>query len=405
MAVAGVLAFALLVLWLRERRVRRAQAARRRTEVDRELGAVSQLSEGLAGAADGQETARRLVDAVFEPVSADFAAVALVDEAARRARGLIARGRPEIEDWWPSMRVRLDGEPSGIATAARERRPIVVDDVESSPLVSARLAEQVKAKTAVFVPVTAERAIRAVLVVASEQQRAFTAEELALLQALAAEAALALARVRTATALEEALAREQLVARIGRRVRSELDLDAVLRTAAEELGRAIGVSRAFVRLGGFGEARAVAEWEAPGVEPVGSAAARLPALNLAVRDRRTVRVSDIEAAAELHDAALGDIDLLRALGVRAVLATPIVVFDDVIGVFGMHRAAVAEWADEEVALAEAVAREAGLAIHTARLLDDDRRRGGQQGRPPRGGAGRDRRGQGGGRPRTPPRAP
>ena len=379
MAVAGVLAIALLVLWLRERRVRHAQAVRRRTEVDRELGAVSQLSEELAGATDAQETARQLVDAVFETVSADFAAVALVDDAARRARGLIARGRPEIEDWWPSMRVHLDSEPSGIATAAREGRTIAIDDVASSSLVSARLAEQVKAKTAVFVPVAAEGAIRAVLVVASEQQRPFTAEELALLQALAAEAALALARVRSATALEEALAREQLVARIGRRVRSELDLDAVLRIAAEELGRAVGVSRAFVRLGGFGEARAVAEWEAPGVDPVGAGAARLPALNLAVRERRTVRVSDVEAASELQDPALGDVDLLRALGVRAVLATPIVLFDDVIGVFGLHRAAVGDWADEEVALAEAVAREAGLAIHTARLLDEDRRRVKQQG--------------------------
>ena len=379
MAIAAVLALLLLVLWLRERRARRAQAARRRTEVDRELGAVSQLSEALAGAVDAQETARRLVDAVFDTVGADFAAVALVDEAARRARGLIARGRQEIEDWWPSMRVHLDTEPSGIATAARERRTIAVEDVTTSPLVSPRLAEQVNAKAAVFVPVAAEGAIRAILIVASEQQRAFRPDEIALLQALSAEAALALARVRSATALEEALAREQLIARIGRRVRSELDLDAVLRISAEELGRAVGVTRAFVRLGGFGEARHVAEWEAPGIDPVGPGAARLPALNLAVRDRRTVRVADIEEATELHDQALGDVDLLRALGVRAVLATPIVVFEDVIGVFGMHRATVSEWADEEVALAEAVAREAGLAIHTAGLLNEDRRRVEQQG--------------------------
>src|SRR4051812_14189555 len=141
MAVAALLALALLVLWLREGRVGRAQAARRRSEVDRELGAVSQLSEGLAGAADGQETARRLVDAVFEAVSADFAAVALVDEAARRARGLIARGRPEIEGWWPSMRVRLHGEPSGVAAAARGRPAIGVDGGGASPPVGARAAE------------------------------------------------------------------------------------------------------------------------------------------------------------------------------------------------------------------------------------------------------------------------
>jgi PAS domain S-box-containing protein len=377
-AAAGC-ALALLLLWLRERRVARVQAARRRTEVDRELGAVAQLSERLAGVRDARDAARQLVGAVFEPVTADFAAVALVDEEARRARGLVARGRPEVEEWWPSVRVHLDSEPSGIATAARERTTITIDDVTSSALVNQRLAEQVRARSAVFVPVAAEGAIQAVLVVAREEQRSFTPDEVALLQAAAAETALAFERVRSAAALEDALAREQLVARIGRRVRSELDLGAVLQTSVEELGRAVGVTRCFIRLGRSGdELPAVAEWEAPGASKVGDRTPRMPALNLAVRDRRTVLVTDIETATELHDPALGDVDILRHLGVRAVLATPVVVFDEVIGVFGLHRDQVGPWGDEEVALAEAVAREAGLAIHTARLLDEDRRRVQQQ---------------------------
>ena len=177
-------------------------------------------------------------------------------------------------------------------------------------------------------PVVADSAVEAVLIVASERARTVGAEELALLSALAAETALALERVRSATALQEALARERLLAGIGRRVRSELDVDAVLRVAVEELGRAVGVSRAFIRLGEFGEAMPVlAEWDAPDVSPVGDEAPRLPALNLALRERRTVRIADVETATEIHDPALGDVELLRSLGTRAVLATPIVVFD------------------------------------------------------------------------------
>ena len=80
-------------------------------------------------------------------------------------------------------------------------------------------------------------------------RRAFTSEELALLQALAADAATALDRARSTTALAEALEREQLVAMISRRLRSELDLDTVLAVAVEETGRALGVNRCFVRLG------------------------------------------------------------------------------------------------------------------------------------------------------------
>ena len=377
--LAAATAFALLVLWLYERRASRAREARRSDEIDRELGAVAELSATLADATDAEGAARRLVDAVFALLGVEFAAVALIDTESRRARGLVARGRPELEDWWPSMRVHLDNEPSGIAAAARDRSTLVVEDVPNSPLISRRLADQVGARSAVFVPVVAEDRVQAVLVVASEQRRGVGADELALLQALAAETALALERVRSATALEDALARERLVARISRRVRSELDLDAVLRVAVEELGRAIGVTRAFIRLGEPGEPMPVlAEWDEQGALPVGAHAPGLPVLNLAARGRRTVAVDDISKRPELEDPKLGDIEILRRLGTQAVLATPIVVFDRMIGVFGLHRSQPGAWTPEEIALTEAVAREAGLAIHTTRLLEEDRRRVEQQ---------------------------
>ena len=62
------------------------------------------------------------------------------------------------------------------------------------------------------------------------------------------------------------------------------------------------------------------------------------------------------------------------LGARAVLATPIVVFDQMIGTFVLHRSQIGIWPDEEVKLAEAVAREVGLATHAARLLRESENR-------------------------------
>ena len=136
---AAALAVVLLMMWLRERHVGRARAARRSDEVDRELGAVAQLSASLADARDADQAARLLVDAVFTSIGVDFAAVALVDEQAQRARGLVARGRPEVEEWWPSMRVHLDSEPSAIAAtvqaprAARHRRRRRLPDRQPAP--------------------------------------------------------------------------------------------------------------------------------------------------------------------------------------------------------------------------------------------------------------------------------
>ena len=170
-----------------------------------------------------------------------------------------------------------------------------------------------------------------------------------------------------AAELEQALERERLVARIGRKVRSELNLEAVLETAVREIGEALGLSRAFVRLGeADGPMPIEAEWDAPGFDPVQPhEVAFLPASNIAARERRTVAIGDVSADPSLAESAYEEI------GTRSVLATPIVVFDRMIGIFALHRAQAQKWTKSELLLGEAVAREIGLALHTARLLRED----------------------------------
>src|SRR5436190_1633240 len=66
------------------------------------------------------------------------------------------------------------------------------------------------------------------------------------------------------------------------------------------------------------------------------------------------------------------------LGSHAVLAVPIVVFDELIGILALHRLEPGRWTPEERSLTEAVAREIGLAVHVAGLLRDNERRIAQQ---------------------------
>src|SRR5438093_101304 len=100
----------------------------------------------------------------------------------------------------------------------------------------------------------------------------------------------------------------RLVAAIGRKVRSELDLEDVLRVAVEETGKASGVSRAFIRLGEPGEPMPIrAEWDDEGFVPIGTSSERLAVSNLAARERRTSASGDVRTDPELEDAALGGI--------------------------------------------------------------------------------------------------
>jgi len=347
---------------------------------DRELDAVARLVNSLARTQEPAEAARTLLDEVESLLGTDFNALALVTEDEDEATGLLARGGGETFAWFSEVRVHLHNEPSGIASAFFDAAPVVVYDVESSPLISPRLAKAAKAKSVAFVPLIVEERVIGVLVAATTPQlRVFAPEEVRLMEALAGEAAIALDRTRSASALDEALARERLVAKISRRVRSVHDLDAVTRVAVTETGRALGASRCFIRLGEAGSPMPIrAEWFMDGFEPIGDAAEALPVSNLAARERRTVAVADVLAAPELDDPSLGSVDTLTQLGSRSALSTPVIVFDRMIGTMALHRPETGPWSAADVLLAEAVAREIGLALHTARLLEENERRLGEQ---------------------------
>ena len=339
----------------------------------RGLEAVAASSEALAATNDAEAAARVLLDEVASALEIEFAALALIDEAEGEARGLLARERGRDVRWWREVRVDLHNEPSGIASAYFDAAPVLVFDCAESPLVSPRLVEAVGAKSGVFVPLIVEQRVIGVLIGApTSAKRAFSSDEVSLMQSLAAEAALALERTRSAGALEQALARERLVAQISRRVRSVPGLGDGARIAVGEIGRALSASRCFIRLGAPGEPQRIqAEWSASGLEPIGVGAENLPVTNLAAKTRRVVAVADIEDAPELDALAL---ETLGRLGTRSVLAAPMVAFDELIGVVGVHRGTTAQWSERELALAEAVAGELALAVHSTRLFEENERR-------------------------------
>ena len=335
------------------------------------------LRQALAGVTDARAVSAALFDELERIPGVDAAVLALVEND-KWATGFAARGVDE--DWWRGVSVDCEHEPGGISTVVREKTAYAVYDVESAPNINRRLASVIGAKSVGFIPLLDEPKVVGVLVlIASRERRFFSSAELELVQSLANEAAGLIERSRSADALQAALERERLVAEIARKVRSELDLDDVLSVAVTETARALGVDRCFIRLGQPDEPTPVrAEWKAACLEPIGEAAGRLPASNLALRERRTVAIGDVANAAELDDPTLGGRETLIELGTRSVLATPIVVFDNLIGAFALHRTHTGAWPAADIGVIEAVAGEVGFAIHAARLLEEDGRRLEQQ---------------------------
>lgn len=375
--VAAVPPVAVLVQARRGRQLigslaRSAEAEERAAFLDRELDSVAAASKRLARARDPLEVARALLGQVGPMLDADLTLLVLVDELDGRATGVLGLSGDKELDWVRGFELDIEAEPSGIATAVRERSLVTVEDARSSDILNPGLVERTDVKSIVFVPLLIGRKVTGVVIAGdTRKKREFQRDQLTLLQTVTAEGALALDRARFAGELAEALERERLVARIARKVRSELDLDSVLEVAVSETGRALDVARCFIRLGEDGEAMSIgAEWDADGVSPIGYPADRLPVANLASLKGRTVAIADIAQSPELEDAGLDGSELAEALGTRSVLATPIVVFERMIGIFVLQHAEPRPWPEQEVKLAEAVAREVGIAMHAARLLSE-----------------------------------
>ena len=210
---------------------------------DRELEAVAAIANALGRARDAIEVSRPLVRQVTALLDVGFAAVVVVNEDGALGVGVHGELNGETAAWWPDVRIDLRHEPSGIASAVFDAAPVVVYDIASSSVVSPRLANLVGAQSGAWIPMIAEERVVGVLAIASTRdKRTFSPAELSLLQAIAAEAALALDRLRSAGALsaalaenERRLAQQAALLHAAQVVTSELEIDAVLQRLVDEV--------------------------------------------------------------------------------------------------------------------------------------------------------------------------
>ena len=327
----------------------------------------------LRDAATLEEAARELVDRATSLVRVELGALMLVELGGKESRGVIARERGSEHEWFPSVRLDLEREPSGITSAYHDAAPLTVFDARASRRVSARLVERTGARSLAYVPLLHDQRVIAVLVVASTgRQRVFSNDDVAQLSALAAEAAPIVNRLRAAPSSERAA----LTTGLATLVRESTDLDKALARAMREIARALPADRCFVRLGEPGGSMSIrAQWQAHEHDAIDDAQiSRLAVSNLAARERRTIVIADVATASELRDPSKGGRHGLLELGSRSVLAVPLMVFGRLVGTLAAHRNSPGEWRNEDVAFVEAAARELAFGLHTAQLLAENEQR-------------------------------
>lgn len=174
-------------------------------------------------------------------------------------------------------------------------------------------------------------------------------------------------------ALEKYLARqverEAIIGRITRAVHRSLDPAEVFRAAVVELGQALEADRCvlFIPDEATGTARGVAEYSAPGVSPpvIEYSLKDLAGLKLLIERRGFIASDDVA-----NDPRLQGIyeNVLRPSGIRSVLYVAVKVGDDLHGAFAVSKVRELRcWSEMDIALAQSIAEQTGLAIRQAQL--------------------------------------
>jgi GAF domain-containing protein len=348
---------------------------------DRELDSVASLARSLARTQDPVAAGRALLDEIETLLDNEFAALALIGEDGREAHGVVARSGADDVDWWATVRIDLRNEPSGISSAYFEAAPVFVFDVESSPLVSRRLAEKAGAEKRRLRPADGRRArdrrargrnhdsaarvhARGAPPDPDDRRRGRHRARPHAVGGRAGRGPGPRAAGRDDLAPRPVHPRPRRADQRRRHGDRSCPRRVALLPAPRRARRAAPDARGVVGRGARADRRR--RRAAPGLEP------------RARCEQRTVSVADVDATSELDDPILGGRQALERLGSRAALATPVVAFDRMLGVLGLHRTDPIPWSEGDIALAESVAHEIALAIHMAGLLAENERRLGEQ---------------------------
>src|SRR5205814_4819938 len=245
----------------------RAEAERGREE----LALVGQLSATLSGPLTAPAVATQFlsgIEALLPPAA--VATLLQYEESAEAVRIIAQRGggitpRPGLEypvdALPPAMRTRLIGD----------QKSFVVDDTSAVPdwaALVARIPGLARAASFAAIPLVSRSRLIGALVLAGDRPNAVGRDQLQLLALLGQYVAGALHNALSIAEADARADREAVVNRISQRIYSNLDPDAVVASALEELGKELAVSRVIVSGAAETGLAVIHEWHAAGVEPV-----------------------------------------------------------------------------------------------------------------------------------------
>lgn len=204
-----------------------------------ELETVAQVSQAVSSVLRLNELLQLVTDLTKDRFNLYHAHVYLLNgagDALELVAGAGNVGRQMVAKGW---HIRLEHEQSLVAKVARTKQGVIINNIQQEPgYFQNPLLPHTQAEMAV--PMVVGEQLLGVLDVQANQVNYFTQEDIYIQSILAAQISVAIRNAKLYQQTETQARREQLLRNITTRVRDSVDVDTVMRTAAQEIGQALG---------------------------------------------------------------------------------------------------------------------------------------------------------------------
>ena len=228
-------------------------------------------------------------------------------------------------------------------------------------------------RSEIALPLAVRGQVIGVLDVQSTEVGAFTEGDVATLQTMADQLAVAIESARLYQMLQQEAKQLALINQIAAEISSTLDLDKILQTLVNELAQVIRVEQCAIALfderGEYGDV--VAEYLEEGCVP-SKGIFRIP-----LRDNPTIElVRETKKPVAVKDAQSDPLlekvwDIMKQRRTQSIMIVPIVIGSEVIGTIGLDAiSGPRDFTGEEQWLAETIAHHASIAIQNARRYEE-----------------------------------